>query len=152
MNLQDAPKASEASEQGYTFEPRYPSSNAGIEATITVRGPESEVVRTMLRRQIAELQTREQNAKKRGRDAEPPTLEELETQSIELAVAYTKTWAGFKDGDRVLEPTEANYRRIYAEHPWIRRQVIEEAQDLGNFVRPAPKLLSPTPAPSSRLT
>lgn len=53
------PKVSEASEAGFAFEPRYPNGQ-GIGATITVRGPESAQVRTLLRRQLADLQARDQ--------------------------------------------------------------------------------------------
>jgi len=151
MNRQHTPKITDASEAGYTFEPSYPD-GSGIEATITVRGPDSDKVRAMVRQQLAQAAMREQNAKKRGREAEPPSLDELEAQLVEMAVTYTITWAGFSDGDKTLEPTEANFRLIYTEYPWIRRQVIEEAQDLGNFVkRPLPSSSS-TPAPSSAST
>ena len=141
------PKLSAASEAGFTFEPVYPNGQ-GIGATITVRGPESAQVRAVLRRQLAELQTRELQAKKRGKEPDAPGLEELEAQAIELAVAYTITWTGFEDGGVPMDPTEANFRAIYADYSWIRRQVIDEAQDLGNFAQSLSKPCSPTPAPN----
>jgi len=151
MNRQNTPKTHAASESGYTFEPTYPD-GTGIGATITVRGPDSDKVRSMLRQQISIINAREQTAKKRGREVDPQSLDELEAQVIDLAVAYTITWSGFKDGDKVIEPTEANFRSIYADYSWIRRQVIDEAQDLGNFVRPPSASSSPTQQPSSTST
>ena len=141
-------KVSAASEAGFTFEPRYPNGQ-GIGATITVRGPESAQVRTLLRRQLAELQARELQAKKRGKDVEVPALEELEAQAIDLAVAYTIGWSGFEDDGVPMEPTEANFRAIYTDYSWIRRQVIDEAQDLGNFAQISSKTSSRTPALNS---
>ncbi len=151
MNRQKTPKTGLVSEAGYTFEPTYPD-GTGIGATITVRGPDSDKVRAMLRQQMAQAAAREMSAKKRGRDPEPMTLEELEAQVVDMAVAYTITWSGFEDGDKLMEPTEANFRLIYSEYSWIRRQVMDEAQELGNFVRPPSASSSPTLRPSSAST
>ena len=151
FNRKTQPPGRAASEAGHTFEPAFPGGE-GIGATITVRGPESQAARDMLRRQIAALHARELSAKKSGRDPEPLTIEHLEAQAIDLAVAYTITWADFEDGTEPMAPTEANFRAIYTEHSWIRRQVIDEAQDLGNFVKPASASCSPTPPPSSSST
>jgi hypothetical protein len=147
FSRQTAQAARAASETGYTFEPRYPNGQ-GIGATITVRGPESQAVREVLRRQIAALQAREHAAKRSGREPEPQSIDEIEAQAIELAVAYTITWADFEDNGQPMAATEANFRAIYTDCPWIRRQVLDEAQDLGNFVRPASPSSSSTPAPS----
>lgn len=140
-----------AHETGHTFEPRYPDGTA-IGATISVRGPDSQAVRTLLRRQIAEQHERNLRARKARGEPEPMSIEQIEAESIDLAVAYTIRWDGFVDAGQPMEPTEANFRAIYAECPWIRRQVIDEAQDLGNFVRPPSASCSSTPTPSSSLT
>ena len=142
---------SAASLVGYTFEPKFPGGD-GIGATITVRGPESEPVKRLVREQLAQAQARELAARKRGRDPEPLTLDEMRNQAIDLAVAYTIGWDGFMDGDTPLEPLEANLRAVYTDHSWLRRQVIEEAQDLGNFVQRTGKPSSNTLAPSSGST
>lgn len=146
-----SPSTAALSEAGFTFEPIYPD-GTGISATITVRGPEAAEVRNLLRMQISALQAREIQAKKRGRDAELVSIEELEAQAVDLAVAYTIGWSGFEDAGQPIEPTEPAVRALYREHSWIRRQVIEQAQDLGNFVRPASRGSSPTPKPSSDST
>ena len=151
FNRKTQPTGKAASEVGYTFEPSFPGGE-GIGATVTVRGPESQVVRDMLRRQITALHKRETATKKSGREAEAVNIDTLEEQAVDMAVAYTITWSGFEDGDQPLPPTEANLRAIYTEHAWIRRQVIEEAQDLGNFVRPQSGAFSTTPPQNSALT
>lgn len=130
-------------EAGHTFEPRYPD-GTGIGATITVRGPDSEVVRALVRRQLQAAQDRDAQARKSRRDPEPPTIEQIEAEAIDLAAAYTITWADFEDDGKPMQCTDVTVRQLYREAPWIRRQVIAEAQDLGNFVRP--------PLPSSSST
>lgn len=140
-----------AHETGFTFEPRYPD-GSGIGAKITVRGPDSAAVRALVRRQLQVAQDRDAQARKSRRDPEPPTIEQIEAEAVDLAVAYTITWDGFEDAGVPMEPTEANLRQIYREAPWIRRQVIAEAQDLGNFVRPPLPTSSGTPEQSSLST
>lgn len=151
FDLKSLPSVKAASEAGHRFEPRYPGGEP-IGATITVRGPESEPVKRLVREQMAQLQQREALARKRGRDAEALTLEELRQQSIDLAVAYTIDWEGFASAGEPMAPTEANLRAVYTDHSWLRRQVIDEAQELGNFVKPQPASCSSTPAPSSHST
>lgn len=151
FNRKQTAPAAKASERGYTFEPRYPDGTP-IGATITVRGPESAAVRDLLRQQVREMQARETAGRRRGREAEPRSLEEMEAQAVELAVAYTVTWEGFVDDDVVLAPTETHLRAIYTDYSWIRRQVIEEAQDLGNFTQPASASCSSTPSTSTAST
>lgn len=147
-----SPSTAALSEAGFEFEPTYPD-GTGIGATINVRGPEAAQVRNLLRSQISALQAREIRAKKSGRDAEPVSIEEMENQAVNLAVAYTIGWDGIEEADgQQIEPTEANVRALYREHSWIRRQVIEQAQDLGNFVKAGSKGSLPTPKPSSAST
>jgi len=151
FDLQTLAPLPAASEIGHTFEPRYPGAD-GIGATITVRGPESAAVRELAQRRLTEQVEIEEAARQRG--ARPPmrSVEAIEADSIELAATYTMRWSGFADGGAPLEPTPANLRRVYREHSWIRRQVIDEAQDLGNFVRAGSTNSSPTPAPNSGST
>lgn len=149
FNPSRAPRAAEAT---YTFEPVYPDGTP-LGATITVRGPESAQVREVVRRQLCKLQEREASAKRRGRPAhDEPTLEDFDAQALDLAVAYTAGWSGVELDGQPWPASEANMRTLYAEHSWIRRQVLDEAQDLGNFVRPSSATSSPTPGPNSRLT
>jgi hypothetical protein len=146
------PAVSVASEQGHTFEPVFPDGKP-LGATITVRGPESDAVRRTLRAIMARQQQRETAARKTGRDAvQPPSMDELEVETLDLAVAHTLSWDGFTDAGQVLEPTDANLRRLYTQHKWLRGQVLSEGQTLGNFVRSSSPSCSRTPEPSSGST
>ncbi|MCE2918283.1 MAG: hypothetical protein LW768_22430 [Rubrivivax sp.] len=142
----------DASEAGHSFEPVFPDGKP-IGATITVRGPESKAVRAVLRAQLSRAQMRELAARKAGRDGpEPATLEELTSDTLDLAVAHTISWSGFADGGAEMPATDANLRKVYTEHKWLRGQVLREGQELGNFVRSSSPSCSTTPAPSSGST
>lgn len=146
------PSAAQASESGHTFEPTYPGSNTGIGATITVRGPRSPAVREHARRQFAQAQAKDLAARKNGKLADPPELDELDAALTDMAVVYTLGWAGMEQGGADLPYSEDAARALYTAHPWLREQVISEAQDLGKFIRPLPKTSSSTPGPSSTST
>ena len=146
------PSARQASEQGYTFEPLYPGTDTGIGATITVRGPRSEVVREHARQQFAAAQAREQASRKHGRIAEPPELDELDQSLTDMAVVYTIGWDGMEEGGQSLPFSGDAARKLYSLHTWLREQVITEGQDLGKFIKPSSMSLLSTPGPSLNST
>lgn len=149
FNINSQP-AAQASEHGYQFEPVYPGTRQGIGATITVRGPHSEAVREHARLKLRESQTRELVARKRGKSVEPLTLDDVESNLVALAVAYTMGWDGMEtQPGQPLPFSPAAAAEVYRAHPWMRDQVIEEAQDLGNFIKPSSPSSSNTPEPSS---
>jgi len=65
---------------------------------------------------------------------------------------YTVGWRGVLDAGKPLECAEAQKRRVYTLHPWLRGQAVGEAQRLGNFVRPSSASCLSKPAPNSGLT
>lgn len=145
--------AVKASEQGYTFEPVWPDTGNKIGATITVRGPRSMLVREYARTKLDEAQHRDLQARQKGRKPTPRNLEEIEDSMLELAVIYTMAWDGVERDDGTPIPcTPESARALYIDHPWLRDQVIEEAQALGNFVRPGSTSSTSTAAPSSSST
>jgi hypothetical protein len=145
-----------ACEVGFTFEPTWPSGQ-GIGAKITVRGPESAAARAHTRRQLARHQSLELAAKKQGRPTDLLSLalgqDENESlrQRADAAVAFTIGWAGFLRDGAPIECNEAETRRLYTDYPFIADQVIQQAQELGNFVKPSSQPCSITPAPSGAL-
>lgn len=142
------PSAAAASEEGHAFEPVYPGSSQGIGATISVRGPRAAAVREHARRQFAQAQAREAAARKSGKPAEAPELDELDQALTDMAVVYTLGWQGMQEGEAELPFSEAAARTLYTAHPWLREQVIAEGQDLGKFIRPFSTSSSSTPGPS----
>lgn len=150
FDRKNTPKLAAASEVGHTFEPTYPDGTP-LGAEITVRGIESPVVQAIIKRNLAGQQAREAMAKKRGRDVDPLTLDEMVAMNIEMAITVTIGWKGFEDSGVPMEATEENLRAIYTDYSWIRDQVLAEARDLGNFAKPSLKTSSRTSAPSSSL-
>lgn len=142
------PSAHQASEEGHTFEPLYPGTSQGIGATLTVRGPRSAKVREHARRQFAQAQQRELAARKAGKPAEAPELDDIDQSLTDMAVAYTMGWQGIEEQGVPVEFSEAAAQRLYSQHTWLREQAIAEGQDLGKFVRPCSKPSTSTPAPS----
>lgn len=149
-----ATSTAEASEAGFSFEPRYPNGD-GIGATITVCGPESRAARAQTRAQLKRLQAMEMTAKRQGQPVDHLSLvlgqdaDESARLKAETAASYTLAWTGFTDGAADLPCTDEAKRAMFAAHPWIADQVIAQAQDLGNFVRPQLRPSLPTPQPSS---
>jgi len=152
FNASATPSTAQASEDGYTFEPTYPGTQQGIGANITVRGPRSQVVREHARIKLQQAQARDVAARRRGKP-EPLSLDEVEDSMIELATIYTMGWAGIESAPGQSLPfSEQAARDLYRAHPWLRDQVIEEAQELGNFIKPSKNSSSSTPAPNSPST
>lgn len=140
--------AADLSEAGHTFEPLLPGSGVGIGATITVRGPQSAAVVAHNEERYAAARRRDALARKRGREAEPVSLADVEAALVDLAVAHTAGWSGMVDGGSPVACTPQAARSLYAAHPWLRDQVIAEGQELGNFMPKSLSSSSDTPLPS----
>lgn len=123
----------EAAEAGYEFELKLPGTGEGTGAFITIRGDQSKTVKAYARKKYAEFKLKEQQAKRRGKEADDMTLDEAEELAIESAIVRVISWKGIaEDGKDVLFSKE-NAERIFKEHPWIREAVTEEAGQLLNF-------------------
>ncbi len=72
----------EIAEAGYEFELKLPGTGEGTGVFITVRGDQSKTVKAFGRKKYAEFKLREQQAKRRGKEAEDMTLEEAERDHI----------------------------------------------------------------------
>lgn len=130
--------AKEACNKGYELELRHPVSFEPLGVFISVVGRESDAFQRHVRSR-ANTKLREQfAAQRRGKQDEPPTVENIEGEAVELLAVCTTAW---RTGDKPtvtiageeLAFSEANARRLYAEG-WIRAQVDEAVGDLGNFM------------------
>lgn len=127
----------EKAEAGYEFEVLMPGTNEPLGAFIKVRGKESKAVVAYARRKFNEMQMREKEARRKGKEYEM-TLDEIEDNTIENAVTRIISWRGIEEGEgkAVAEVpfTKENAERILREYPWIREQVLEQSSDLLNFL------------------
>lgn len=63
------------------------------------------------------------------------TIEELESDTIELLVACTIRWDGVKVGGKVLECNADNARKLYRDYQWIREQANAFIGERANFLK-----------------
>lgn len=131
LSKNDLNKSSEA---GYKFELVLPDRVTTTGAFITVRGTNSPTVKAFGRKKFQEMQAEEQRAKRRGKEVDPMTLDEAEELAVETAYVRIIGWEGIEEGGKAVEFNEANAKRILKEHSWIREQVIEESDNVSNFL------------------
>jgi hypothetical protein len=123
----------EIAEAGYEFELKLPGTGEGTGAFITVRGDQSKTVKAFGRKKYSEFKLREQQAKRRGKEADDMTLEEAEELSIESAVVRIITWKNISENGKEVPFTKENAECILKEYPFIKDQILEEAGSLLNF-------------------
>lgn len=129
LDIKDVSKAAEA---GYEFELILPTGEA-TEAFVTVRGQLSPKVKAYSRKRIQEYQMRLSMAKKRGKEVEDMTFEEIEEMQVDGAIVRIISWRGIEEGGVEVPFTEENAKRILSKHTWIRDQIMQESDDLLNF-------------------
>lgn len=126
---------SELAEVGYEFELKMPGTNEGTGAFITVRGAQSPKVKNFAKKKFNEMQLKETQAKRKGRDTDPMTLDEAEEMAIESAAIRVISWKGIEEGEKAIPCTEENVKRVLKDHAWIREQVLEESDQIVNFIK-----------------
>ncbi|RYZ33279.1 MAG: hypothetical protein EOO72_14410, partial [Myxococcaceae bacterium] len=60
-----------------------------------------------------------------SRRARQEASRDMEADALELLVACTVSWTGVMERGAEVPLTPENARRLYAAHPWLRRQVDE---------------------------
>ena len=121
-------------EAGYEFELIVPDTVEGTGAFIKVRGKDSKIARQHSRKMFQEAQMKEQKARRQGKDAPQPTLEEIEESINKTAYLRIISWRGMsEDGKTELPFNEENALRILNEHDWIRTAVLENSNDGSKF-------------------
>lgn len=125
---------SEKAEVGYEFELRMPSTDEPLGAFIKVRGVDSPKVKAYGKKVFREMQVKEAQAKRKGREPDQITIEEAEDLAIESAVVRTIGWRGIEEDGKEVKFSEENAARIYREYPFIRAQVMDESDQLLNFI------------------
>lgn len=121
-------------EAGYKFELLLPEVGEATGAFITVRGDYSPIVKAYGRKKFQEYQAKEAAARKRQKEVEPMDLEQAEDLAVESACVRVISIEGFEDGGKPIESTKENIEAILREHSWIREAVMQESQNLQNFL------------------
>lgn len=123
----------EQNEAGFEFELLYPGSQEKTGAFVKVRGVQSPTVRAFQRKKYNEFRVREQAAKRKNKEEEI-TLDEAEDMAIESAINRVIGWKGIAEGNVEVAFTKENAERILRQHSWIRDQIMEESDQLLNFL------------------
>lgn len=121
-----------AADVGFEFELKMPTGDS-TGAFITVRGEESKTVKAFGRNKYKEFQQKQQQARRRGKEADDLSLEEAEDMAIDTAIVRVLDWRGITDGGVEVPFSKEAAARIFKEHSWIREQVMEESSQILNF-------------------
>ena len=124
---------SQIAEAGYEFNLLLPDTLQDTGAKIKVRGADSKKLRDYARKYIQEQQLKEQKAKRQGKEAPVPTIEEMEESVTKRAVLSIISWSGIAENGQEVPFTEENATRILKEHDWIRSAVLENSNDGSKF-------------------
>lgn len=119
-------------EAGVEVELIHPATGEGTGGFVTVRGEHSKVVQAFARKRLNEFQKREKMAKGKGKELEF-TTEELESMSVENAVNRIITWRGIGSDGVEVPFSKDTATEILTEHPWIRKIITEESENILNF-------------------
>ena len=119
-------------ETGYEFALALPDGTL-TEAKIKVRGLNSPVVKNYSRKIINEMKIKEQAAKRRGREVEDMSIEEMEEQYSKAAAVRVIDWSGIGDEGKEIKFSKEEAERLMLKYPFIREQVMEESDNILNF-------------------
>lgn len=125
---------SKLSEAGYEFELTLPEVRTPTGAFVTVRGVNSPAVKAFSRKKFAEMQMQEQIAKRKNREVELMSFEETEDLAAEIALVRLISWKGIEEDGKELKFSPEAAKRVLKEHSWIRDQILEESDNISNFL------------------
>lgn len=119
-------------EDGYEFNVVLPDGSQS-EAKIKVRGSSSKIVRDHGRQMFREMQVKEEQARRRGKPVDQPSLEELEEKAATAAALRVISWSKIGEDGVEIPFSRENAERLFAKYPFLRDQVIEESDNILNF-------------------
>jgi hypothetical protein len=117
-------------EHGFDFELKGPDGMTGSGVTLTVIGKHADVVQAWNRKYLNGLIREQEMAKKRGKDVEPKSIEELRAQNIEGACLRVIGW---KNVTQEFS-TELLKAALLRNPHWL-DQIVEASDDAGNFTK-----------------
>lgn len=123
-----------ATQNTFRFEILHPVTMEGTGAFIDVYGAESDGVKRFANAQLRKMQKQEfENS--RSRKPKFKELDELQEVALESALVRVADWENIEWEGKSLEFTEENARKILTACPWLREQIVEHSDNLGNFLK-----------------
>lgn len=125
---------------GFEVELRHPATNAPLGVFWTVLGSDSDVFRDYIKESTNERLRKDAMARKKGRDVEVKTIQDIEQETIDM---LTLCSVGWRTGDaqtitfkgEILSFNVPNVKKVLTAMPWIRKQLDEAMSDLANFMK-----------------
>ena len=122
----------ELAETGYEFAIKLPDGTP-TDFLVTVRGHHSPAVKAHSKRTFNQMQLKEQQAKRKGKDFDL-SLDDAEDMAVESAVMRLVTWKGLEEDGKEIKFSQESAKRIMRELDWVRAQVLEESEIAANFI------------------
>jgi hypothetical protein len=123
-----------ACDKGFELELKHPITKYPLGSFISVVGKDSKTFDDFVRRQSNENLRKNFQRQRRGKDAEAPTVEQIEADAIALLVACTTCFRNVTYKGQALVFSEEAAKQLYTEQKWIRSQVDEAIGDIENFM------------------
>lgn len=122
----------DVAEAGYEFQLELPDGTP-TDALIKVRGVMSKTVRDYGRKMVQEMQMKEKMARKRGKEVDEPSIEELEDMASKAAAIRVIGWKNIGEEGKEIPFTREAAEDLMKRFPFIREQVIAASDDVTNF-------------------
>lgn len=119
--------------KGFELELVHPITKEPLGSFITVVGKDSPTFDSFVKRQSNERLRKQFQNNRRGKDAEAPTVEQIESDAISLLAACTTAFRNVSYKGSILTFSEDNARLLYTEQKWVRAQVDEAVGDVELF-------------------
>lgn len=129
-----------ACNQGFEVELKHPATNKPVGIFWKVVGRDSDIFREYIREKANDRIRREAAALKRGKELEVRTVEQAESDNIELMTVCSTGWrteegSTLKFNGQELEFNVPNAKAVLTALPWIRNQLDAVIGDLENFMK-----------------
>lgn len=118
----------------HRFELLHPVTGEGLGSYVNVVSAKSDQAKQFVAKQMRKAQKQEfENA--RSRKPKFKEFDEVEQETIELALSRMVGWENIEWGDKKDLPfTPENARMLLEQCDWIIEQVLEQSNDLGKFL------------------
>lgn len=139
----DSVDTGQACERPFDLELTHPATNAPLGVFVSILGSESAAFKGEIRKEINKERMKEFELRRSKKEADPKTIEQDEADSVRLAAKLVTGWRTVKDGKsepviywkgEKLDFTPDNLNRWLAHFAWVRVQIVEAANQLGNFL------------------
>ena len=125
---------------GFEVELKHPVTQAPLGIFWKVVGSESDAFKEHIKENINARIRQEASAKKRGKELPVRTIEEIESDGIDLLLVCSLGWRSTDSATipfegQQLEFNIPNARKVLTRLPWVKAQIDEAIGDLENFMK-----------------